>query len=253
MEHLFEVIKIMHAALDGDKTKCAAYANLLADNLEKDGESTQARLLRDSLAVLEDQKQPVYVIAQDLQSPGICTGEEQTILEHAADLLEKEAQGYEDCCKDSNTGEVDWDSGEAKESFNDLMNTADLLRNMSNKVSIIDSLIKNTDPDQFKKRRALVAWIAYDGFSVVQEEKQLLSGLTEFLDEIADIAKNVYGNDSLAPTMFLNHCRCTCHEEYQDLWFWPMDNTSCPKCGADEIKPFKVDELSLASCDLSTL
>lgn len=253
MEHLSEVMKIMQAAWDGDKTKCAAYANFLADNLEKDGETTQARLLRDSLAVLEGKKDPVYVVPLDQQSLPTSPGEDQTILEHAASLLEKEARGYEDCCKDSATGEVDWDSVDMEQLFNDMLSTASRLKNIASKVSVFDRLIKNIDPDQFKKRRALVAWIAYDGFTVIDEERQLLNDLTGFLDELADIAKNIYGNDKLSPTMFLNYCRCVCNEEWQDLWFWPMHECSCPKCEADEIKPFKVEELDLASCDLSKL
>lgn len=253
MEHLPEVMKIMQAAWDGDKTKCAAYANFLADKLEKDGESAQARYLRNLLAVLEGKKEPVYVVPLETQSPATNQEKDFIILEHAASLLEKEAQGYQDCCKDATTGEIDWDSAEIEHQFNDMQNIATRLRRIAIKISTFDRIIKEIDPKQFKKRRALVASIAYDGCTVVDEEKQLLEELTDFLDEIAEIAKTIYDNETLSPTMFLNYFRCSCNKEWQELWFWPMGEYQCPECGADEVTPYRVEELSLACCDLSKM
>lgn len=106
---------------------------------------------------------------------------------------------------------------------------------------LIETLIRKTDPDQFRKRRALVALIADDGFVVTEDEQELITGLVEFLDEIANIAKNVYGIDGYLPTMFDNYCRCcACGKEWHDLWYSPMDNCSCPDCGT-EVQPSKID------------
>lgn len=52
MEHLSEVVKILDAALMHDVDKATAYANLLADKLDRDQQPRQARALRSVLAKL---------------------------------------------------------------------------------------------------------------------------------------------------------------------------------------------------------
>lgn len=61
MEHLSEVAKILDAALMHDVDKATAYANLLADKLDRDRQPRQARALRTILAKLPAaQVSPAY-------------------------------------------------------------------------------------------------------------------------------------------------------------------------------------------------
>lgn len=49
MDYSVETIKILEGALENDRVKVEAYAQLLAEKLEKDGEERKAKMIRKRL------------------------------------------------------------------------------------------------------------------------------------------------------------------------------------------------------------
>lgn len=49
MDYSIEIIKILEGALENDIHKVISYAELFAENLEKDGEDRKARIIRKRL------------------------------------------------------------------------------------------------------------------------------------------------------------------------------------------------------------
>lgn len=64
MKHFTQFIQLFRAAWDGDKSTCVEQVTNLATRLESEGDTAHARMLRFTLASLQDKAQSAAVVAR---------------------------------------------------------------------------------------------------------------------------------------------------------------------------------------------
>lgn len=105
----------------------------------------------------------------------------------------------------------------------------------------VDQLFEGIDGPMFKKQRqALSRVIDTEGYRPDEEDLEVLEGLRNFMDSVADVANDEYGKDTLFHGISLNFYRCECGEEWEDSWDCSC-NDCCPSCNK-EIEPYKTVE-----------
>ncbi len=68
MKHFTQFIQLFRAAWDGDKSTCVEQVSTLATRLESEGDTAHARMLRFTLASLQDKAQSAAVVARHAAS-----------------------------------------------------------------------------------------------------------------------------------------------------------------------------------------
>lgn len=64
MKHFTQFIQLFRAAWDGDKSTCVEQVSTLATRLESEGDTAHARMLRFTLASLQDRELSAAVVAR---------------------------------------------------------------------------------------------------------------------------------------------------------------------------------------------
>lgn len=107
-----------------------------------------------------------------------------------------------------------------------------------------NELFQNIDGPQLKQQRQILSKIIDDGYIPTTDELDLLEGLRTFLDEVADIAYEDFGKDTLflGTDLFRNLYRCACGEEWEDTHSCRC-NDKCPVCHK-EIQPYQSQEVA---------
>ncbi|QOX80884.1 hypothetical protein FY034_17840 (plasmid) [Trichlorobacter lovleyi] len=95
--------------------------------------------------------------------------------------------------------------------------------------SSICALFSGMDGELFKRQRLCLDRIADDeSYRPTKEDMELLEGLRNFTDTVADIAHDEFHKKTIFEG-FINYYRCTCGHEWQDEWDCQCDDR-CPKC-----------------------
>ena len=104
-----------------------------------------------------------------------------------------------------------------------------------------NELFQGIDGPQLKQQRQLLSAIIDDGHAPTEDDLELLEGLRNLLDCVADVAHDEYGKDTLfLLSGFTNFYRCPCGEEWESKWDCQC-NDKCPVCNK-EIEPYRSED-----------
>lgn len=107
-----------------------------------------------------------------------------------------------------------------------------------------NELFQGIDGPQLKQQRQLLSKIIDEKHIPTTDDLELLEGLRSFLDEVADIAYEDFGKDTLflGSNLFRNRYHCPCGEAWESEWDC-LCNDKCQKCGK-EIEPYQSQEIA---------